>query len=456
MQKRIFIVCIVLACVFSAWLFAAFLGPWAFERFSIGAGIAVTSATAICLLTTFFRWLAAQDLFAPWIAFPIAYILWFSIGSFNLFNDPDPPPYGAIALGLACYLAGTWLGKAIWKPAGVASGVKEQWSPERFQSLIIALALISLLAYALIAVQMGIPGFGAVAAERRLDLIHYGKSQFIFLCGAWTVLIFLATRLWTRAPESSNSSKATLLAMAFIAALILSLGSRGNLFVPIVTIVIARHYLFRKTNLKWAISIGLLAFVAASYLGWARDAMGYGETSLGNLQFNGAGLFYLYFYVHNTVTTLRDVMATIPLSVPYQHGYLSFGALASILPGHHISSDMFFRQILGLNFLGFGQPATLLGPMYGDFGLAGIAVQMVALGAFCTWAHTWMLRKRTVFTVLMYAWLSQVAIYSIYGALLAYFTDVAIPIAWVLLHVFLRAQQPVKASYGEAPLAAGG
>lgn len=447
MQKRIFIVCIVLVFVFSAWLFAACLGPWAFERFSVGAGIAVAGATAVCLLTIFFRWLAAQDLFAPWIAFPIAYILWFSIGSINLFNDPNPPPYEAIALGLICYLAGAWIGKIIWKPGSVTpSAFKEEWSAGRFQSLIIAIAFISLIAYAAIAAQMGIPGFGATAAEKRLDLLHYGKSQFIFLCGAWTVLIFLGTRLWIR--KQGGSSKSILLIMGIVALMVLSLGSRGNLFVPIATIFIARHYLFRKTNLRWAVLLGVVVFVTASYLGWARDAMGYSETSFGDLQFNGAGLFYLYFYVHNTVTTLRDVVATIPHVVPYQNGYLSFGALASILPGHHISSDMFFRQILGLNFLGFGQPATLLGPMYGDFGVAGIAVQMFGLGAFCTWAYSRMLRKVTAFRVLMYAWLTQVVLYSIYGALLAYFTDIAIPLGWALLHVFLRAQPTREAGYG--------
>lgn len=444
-QKRIVIVCIVLACVFSAWLFTACLGQWAFEGFSIGIGICVAGATAILLLTIFFRWLAAQDLFAPWIAFPIAYILWFSIGSLNLFNDPDPPPYRAIALGLACYLAGAWLGKVMWKPAGVVTrAFRQQWPSDRFQSLIIALAFVSLIAYAIIAAQMGIPGFGAEAAERRLDLLHYGKSQFIFLCSAWTVLIFLATRLWIRAPESSNSSKSTLMLMAVISFLILSLGSRGNLFVPVVTIIVARHYLFRKTNLRWAILLGLAVFVVASYFGWARDAMGYGETSLGNLQFNGAGLFYLYFYVHNTVTTLRDVIATIPLSVAYQHGYLSFGALASILPGHHISSDMFFRQILGLNFLGFGQPATLLGPMYGDFGLVGIAAEMFVFGLTYVRMYTWMSEKGSLLSVLVYAWVSQTALFSLFGALLTYAITALVPLSWILISPYLSGRSTAE------------
>lgn len=186
--------------------------------------------------------------------------------------------------------------------------------------------------------------------------------------------------------------------------------------------------------------------MTASYFGWARDAMGYGESSLGNLQFNGQGLFYLYFYVRNTVTTLRDVMATIPHTVPYQGGYLSFGALASILPGHHVSSDMFFRQILGLNFLGFGQPATLLGPMYGDFGLIGIISEMFAFGMIYARVYSWMSQRRSVLAVLIYAWISQTALFSLFGALLTYAITIVIPLGWILLNLCLRTRNIAEAT----------
>jgi len=144
------------------------------------------------------------------------------------------------------------------------------------------------------------------------------------------------------------------------------------------------------------------------------------------------------------VTTLRDIVDIIPKAVPYQQGYLSFGALTSLLPGHHVSSDMFFRQILGLDFVGFGQPATLLGPMYGDFGILGIVLQMTILGFAFTRLYYRMLRKGETITALLYAWTSHAILFSLFGSLFTYFILAAVPVGWLLFGKLLRS--PDRAS----------
>lgn len=424
------------------WILSACFGPRAFHNYSLSMGIVAVAFGLAALLLLSFKWLNKQDLFAPWVAFPIAYIIWFSVGSFNLLGDPYPPPYGLMTLGLACYTAGVWTVKVSRRglTAKQVSAAFGAWSDEKLLFWLFMIGVITFAAYLWIAALMGIPGFGSGAAEGRLKLINYGKSQFLFLCGAWTLLILIPTRLWTgKLTRFGKFYTYTVLVVASL--IVLSLGSRGNLLIPLMVALISRHYILRSTRLRWAVPLAIVLFITASLFGWVRDEM-IKLDGIGNLNITDTSLFSLYFYVRNTVTTLRDVVATIPSAVPYQHGYLSFGALLSVLPGHHISSDMFFRQILGLEFVGFGQPATLLGPMYGDFGVWGVVCQMFLVGVFYTRLYYWMLSRKTVFRVIIYAWISQLVLFSLFGSLLTYFIDLAVPLGLIILNsLFLSGRE---------------
>jgi oligosaccharide repeat unit polymerase len=113
-----------------------------------------------------------------------------------------------------------------------------------------------------------------------------------------------------------------------------------------------------------------------------------------------------------------------------------------LLPGHHEMSDMFFKRILDSDFVGGGQPATLLGPLYGDFGLMGIAAGMFLVGVVAAGLHARMLSNPTVFRVLIYAWFMQTILFSLFGALIPYITTVWIPLFWWFLDAALF-RQPV-------------
>jgi oligosaccharide repeat unit polymerase len=393
----------------------------------------------LAIIILFFRWLAKQDLFAPWIAFPIAYVSWFAVGSMDVIGDPYPPPYGVIGLGLGCYLVGAWVARAMWRQelSAASTAFLEDWSVHRLRTVLSITAVVALLAYVSIALQVGVPGLHADIGEKRLELLKTGKSQFVFVCAAWTLIVFLAMRLWSS--NTSRFDKAKIwFALMIVSLLVLSLGSRGTLLIPFVTVLVTRHYIRHRTRILHLAALAFCGFTLSSLLGTARESqVGQGVAS-GDLGVDPTSFYSLYFYIRNTVTTLRDVMSEIPQHVPYQHGYLSFGALASLLPGHHESSDMFFRRILGLDFIGFGQPATLLGPMYGDFGISGIAVQMFGLGVFYVWLYFWMLKKPTVLKILIYAWVCQDVLIAIYGSLLNYAIALIVPLGWLVLGKLIR------------------
>lgn len=439
-SKRLFLLMVCSSAVLGIRLLSACFGPRLFEECGYVVSGVLAVIAAFWILKFAFGWLSAQDLFAPWVAFPIAYVLWFSIGSIDVLGDSRPPPYRVIGLGLVCYLTGMWLSRfsSPHRKCISFATFRYEWSADRFRLILSVTVAVALLAYLSIALQVGVPALHSDVGEKRLELLRTGKSQFIFVFGAWTVIVFLATRLWTgNQTLVRTASKKIWFALLVASLFVLSLGSRGTLLIPIATIVIARHYLYRKIRVLRALLIGGLMFVAASALGWARDTMAFAETGLKNLEFDASSLYYLYFYVRNSVTTLRDIIEEIPRHVPFQHGYLSLGALASVLPGHHESSDMFFRRVLGLDFLGFGQPATLLGPMYGDFGIPGVVFQMLLLGFCYTRLYSWMLGKPNLIRVLIYAWVSQTVLFSLFGSLFTYFIDLAVPIGWVLLNSFL-------------------
>jgi oligosaccharide repeat unit polymerase len=416
-------------CFVSAWF-----GPRLFEQALYAVGILLAITAALWILKLALDWLSRQDLFAPWIAFPIAYVLWFSLGSIDVFGDPYPPPYGVIGLGLGCYLVGAWLARAMWqRGASVASiAFQDDWSIHRLRMVLSITAIVAMLAYVSIALQVGVPALHSEVGEKRLDLLKTGKSQFVFLCGAWTILVFLATRLWNK--NQSRFDKAKIWFALVIASLLLfSLGSRGLLIIPIMTVLVARHYMHQRTRILRFASLALCGFIVASFLGSARDSQSGQGVAAGDVGLDSANFYSLFFYIRNTVITLRDIMSEIPKHVPYQHGYLSFGALSSLLPGHHESSDVLFRRILGLDFIGFGQPATLLGPMYGDFGIAGIVVQMFGLGVFYVWLYFWMLKQPTVLRIVIYAWVCQVVFIALYGSLVTYAISLIVPLGWLVL-----------------------
>lgn len=47
-----------------------------------------------------------------------------------------------------------------------------------------------------------------------------------------------------------------------------------------------------------------------------------------------------------------------------------------LLPGHHDTSDFYFKNLLGNDFVGQGQPATVLGLFCADFGPLPFVLQI--------------------------------------------------------------------------------
>jgi len=194
--------------------------------------------------------------------------------------------------------------------------------------------------------------------------------------------------------------------------------------------------------------IALTAFMASAAYAYVRVRAirsDEGESVWSELVYSSAA-----FTLHTSLSNFRDVVQAIPSEVPYQRGYLTFGALLQILPGHHESSDEFFKRILANDFVGGGQPGSLLAPFYGDFGLGGILMGMFFFGAFSARVYAWMAKNPTLFRVLMYSWLAQTALSSLYGALVTYFITLWLPFMWWALDRWMSTREAEEARNQQA------
>jgi oligosaccharide repeat unit polymerase len=428
---------------------------------ALGLAVAAVSVPAgyglIRALGFAMRKLDSRDFFSPLIAFPIAYIFWFTFGTVDFLEDPWHALYGMFdpmppvmwlysTVGLAGYIAGVLLIKKgfTWFPEQPASAlVQNGWRPSPSRAGLYFLVALMLGTYLVIVGQIGLPVLSATAAETRLDVAALGSVQAVFLCSAWTVMAFLlagyAARRW--------SGKAVMVGVALTSVLLLSLGGRGNFFIGFLALLIAWNYLKRGIRIQTLGAAVVILFIAMSSYGFVRDLAFGGGDSFGYLDAVGIPapvqpLVYAFTYIRGGIATFRDVTALIPSEIPYQHGRLTLLPLSSLLPGHHEMTDMYFKKILGHDFVGLGQPATPLGPLYADFGLPGIFAGMFGFGLLAGGLYGRMRRRPTVARVLVYAWVMQVALLGLFASLFPYISTLFVPLFWVAVDRFFSLTPP--------------
>ena len=436
---RSFVLASVCAVGFIALVTASYAGP---EQVVLLAWVCtgvVTTGIAFFILWFSFRWMGRQALFSPLIAFPLGYAAWYGLGLLTLVGDLHSKLLWCSGLGLLFYLLGAVVGGGANSFRNPNAEIVDEWDNSYFWALIAVLTAFSLMSYLYLVSQIGIPALDPDAAERRLEVVKYGPLGAVFFTSTWTVLVFVAVKLWSHKGSSATRILSRVL-LLLISLILLSLGSRGYLFVPLLTAMVVRHFVYKRFRPFTLVLLGLLIFVSLSVYGYLRDSTATQVVSVHKGDLSELAVFpliYAYLYIWQPIDTLQQVTEVIPRTIPYQHGFLTFGALRTLLPGHHDMSDMFFKQILGSDFEGGGQPATVLGPLYADFGFAGVVLGMFFVGLLVARTYRWMRREPTVFRTVIYAWVMQTLLFSLFGAIFPYITTIWIPFFWWLLHVTL-------------------
>jgi oligosaccharide repeat unit polymerase len=397
------------------------------------------------------------DVFSPLVAFPLAYIAWFVIGSIDFIQLPsfmgfgafDPIP-GRVPLYAGIGLGGYLLGAATYlrssnerEEENAPASYRWTWEPVSFRLALLVLIFVMVGTYAYIGSHIGLPILSPNAGEARLELGNYHWAGTPFFASAYTVIFLLLVKIWSGSSLLGSKTRWLMVgALAAIFLVFLSMAGRAILVPPILTGVILYHYVKKTLGLK-SLVVGItLLFAALSVFGYLRD-LTLGDGAMSSME--DAGLprsvqpfVYCYLYIRYSVATLRDVSAIIPSQAPYQYGAITSLPFRSVLPGHHEMADVFFKNLVGNEFIGAGQPATILGAFYSDFGPAGIFVEMFLWGLLLARLYRWMRRERSVFSAMIFAWVTQASLFGIFGGVFTYLDTLMIPLCWALLNFLVR------------------
>lgn len=413
-------------------------------------------AVAVLLLAKWYSALMQRfrdaDPFSPYVIFPVAYVFWFLAGTINFINPPtefisgynpfDPMPpwmYAVWLLGLAGYILGLLIGRAI--PVGAKRDPDHRVDPVKMRHIVRILAAITVLSWIATQIQFNFPMLHpGEAGEARLKV--HGIVYQTFITASWTCFVFSPVQVWIRGGKKRLDWVWTIAVPLITGVLLLSQGARSSVATPLLALIIARCYFKKRPG--WKLVLGAVVVVLLfSELGYYREDSSWNQQLL-----EGAGvpgplvpLLYVGLYVRYTVDTLRSLILTIPRQVPFQHGAITLLPFRTLLPGHQEMSDIYFKNILNRDFTGSGLPGTLLAPLYTDFGFFGIFVGMSGYGALLAWSFRRIRSKLNAIAIISYAWWMQATIFALYSNGFAYLNDFIMPALWVGLLYMVRDQK---------------
>lgn len=411
------------------------------------------------LLRQLANWANTCDSFSPLVAFPLAYVAWFIIGSIDIVRLPHFFGFGAFdpmplripiyaAVGLVGYILGVLL-------CFRRLPRTEKREPDYFRFgfdrrtyglALLGLSVVALGTYSYIAAHIGVPILSPDAGVARLELAKYHWFGTPFFAASYTIVLLLLGTMWIGPRRSLRDTWPIVCGVALISIVFLSMAGRAIVVPPLLTGTVLYHYLRRQIRLKVFVAMIAIVFALLSVFGYTRD-LTVGDQAMTTMEEAGISravqpLVYCYLYIRYSVATLRDVSAEIPAHIPYQYGAITLRPFQSVLPGHHEMADFFFKEVLGNDFVGAGQPATIIGPFYADFGVLGIFGEMFLWGLLLTSLYRWMQRKRSLFSVMIFGWATQAGLFGIFGGVFTYLDTLMIPLCWLLLSFFISSYQP--------------
>ena len=363
------------------------------------------------------------DLFEPTVVLAgiwlVAYVLpgiSIAAGAYPLWNEwgkralGDTRPLLASALALSAEFFGAVLIGYYLVPAPAANQTSHRrLDLGRMWGWSIAMEATAIFLFGALIQQLGGPGVLLSSLNDRVRL--FSGLNYLGL----PILCFFSIALLGYAESLNEGREASprLIAFMVVAFGINTLnGTKTNLFSFLLALIIVRHYLTRPVRLATAASVVVgAAFAAVAYDLFFREYLVSGLVT--SLSLQGSPLdtlreawiqFSSNTFVH--VPVLMLMVDAIPTTLPFQLGK-PYGALLTmpiprvLFPAKPpVGTEIFSRALFGdLLDQGTSVPTTLVGEFYMNFGVLGVLLGGLLVGAGLRLLYRRMLRRRREPTV---------------------------------------------------------
>ncbi|MBI1853245.1 MAG: oligosaccharide repeat unit polymerase, partial [Planctomycetes bacterium] len=278
---------------------------------------------------------------------------------------------------------------------------------------------IAAAATAAIFARRGVPVFAPSVDAVRLQFTSSGWERLL-LTGFDTVAILVLAHA---ARERFRIALRFWVLLALSIGVLATTGDRALVVMPVACGVVLAHYLWRTLRPAQlaAVLVPLAVFASATVI--LRGTKTYGPQYVEEMQrISGVPraavpLIPVYQGVWAGPNVFYRLQQVVPSQVPYGYGAYAVAPLVSFLPGQQVWAADAIKGTLDDRFIGLGEPATLLGSFYLDFGFVGIAIGMALAGFGFTALYRRLRARRDLFSTILFSHASFLAFLSLYGDL---------------------------------------
>jgi len=373
-----------------------------------------------------------KDIFAPWVLFPIIYILYFGFGSLQLTILPSPSTKSIVLafMGLIFYLLGSYVVLCFENDLRANSKHNNYFLEENIEKairifIILSLALI-FVAIIIQSIKYGIPILNpAIRGGQFIELLPSGILYAIFAMLPLSLCLYVAQKLTY---STSKSYMAIILVLGAIVTLFTAYRSIFVLY--LLTFFILINYLFRK--ISYRLLLPFAAFIGFAIVGIQQYRLykTYG-TDYTNAYFsyiNPRGypdaLIAAHLPCHEGATVFSDIV-NFSSFFGSLHGRFTISIFETLLPGIQMGPRTFISLLRETSLASSTTPSILGGP-YIDFGLLGIALFMFLVGLLLTFLYLVLIESSQIpsnsfcnkINAVSYSYLLSISIISIHSGLL--------------------------------------
>jgi len=373
------------------------------------------------------------DIFAPYVIFPIVWLLALSLTQLQLTQYEAKHPirvefYLLALFALFAFLIGSWLTLGKTLPiTTIRKRLKSRWHLPKF-----LIALLFMTVTALIAMYYeysrfnNLPIFSSDPDHLRVEL-NQAVSGWIHWMSMFPAQIIMVAAVYMFSKVGTLKLRNYIALGAFVVtnlALLSVWGARLSLVPPIVVVVVAFHYLRRRLGLVYIVVSLLLISLLLIVPLLVRQQITYQgydylyESSRANIPKSMAWTLPIYLGFSWNIYSANAAMEYVPRHKPYQMGaqmlltpfWPLIAPLVNLIADYKLSRPPTYSA----EFVSWHTTATYMTPLYVDFGVIGVLVGSLLLGMGVTMVYRRMRSSPTPFNVLLYSYIVFGILMSIY------------------------------------------